>query len=177
MYLEILTYPDPRLREQASAVKVVDAEIRKLMDDMADTMYAAPGVGLAATQVGVARQVLVIDVEHPKEGQTGRAPSLIQLANPTIVGADGDVTWEEGCLSFPGITEEVDRAAKVMVEGINRDNVKVRIEASGLLAVAFQHEIDHLNGVVFIDHISRLKRKFIERQMLKARKELAEQQL
>jgi peptide deformylase len=177
MYLEILTYPDPRLREQASAVKIVDAEIRKLMDDMADTMYAAPGVGLAATQVGVARQVLVIDVEHPKEGQVGRAPSLIQLANPTIVGADGDVTWEEGCLSFPGITEEVDRAAKVMVEGINRDNVRVRIEASGLLAVAFQHEIDHLNGVVFIDHISRLKRKFIERQMLKARKEQAEQQL
>jgi peptide deformylase len=170
MYLEILTYPDPRLREQAKPVKVVDAEIRKLMDDMAETMYAAPGVGLAATQVGVARQVLVIDCENPKEGKS----ALIQLANPTIVGADGDVTWEEGCLSFPGITEEVDRAARVMIEGLNRDNVKVRIEASGLLAVAFQHEIDHLNGVVFIDHISRLKRRFIEKQMIKAKEQAAQ---
>jgi peptide deformylase len=171
MYLEILTYPDPRLREQAASVKVVDAQIRKLMDDMAETMYAAPGVGLAATQVGVAKQVLVIDVVNPKEGQS----ALIQLANPTIVGADGDVTWEEGCLSFPGITEEVDRAAQVVVEGLNRDNVKIRIQASGLLAVAFQHEIDHLNGVVFIDHISRLKRRFIEKQMIKASKEQAAQ--
>jgi peptide deformylase len=167
MFLPILKYPDPRLRDHAANVPAVDAAVRKLMDDMAETMYAAPGVGLAATQVGVAKQVLVIDIAPPKEGSS----SLIQIANPTIVHADGEVDWEEGCLSFPGITEEINRAARVVVQGLNRDNKRVQIEADGLLAVAFQHEIDHLNGVVFIDHISRLKRRLVHRQMVKAQKE------
>jgi len=129
---------------------------------MAETMYAAPGVGLAAPQVGVSERLIVLDVRN-KEGTTG----LITLINPEIIEAEGRVVEEEGCLSLPGITEDVPRAERVLVRGHDLDEREREIEAEGLLAVALQHEIDHLEGILFIDRISRLKRGIIQRKMRK----------
>jgi peptide deformylase len=141
---------------------VIDDEIRTLVEDMAETMYAAPGCGLAAPQVGVSKRIFVIDTATEKE------PSrLIVFINPEIVATDGECTWEEGCLSFPAVHEEIKRAEKVRVRALGLDGKTFEIEADGLLAVAIQHETDHLNGVLMVDHLSLLKRKMVQRKMQK----------
>lgn len=156
----ILHYPDPRLREKARPVTEITPQIRKLVEDMAETMYAAPGVGLAATQIGEPHRIFVIDTANEDE------PSQLRVfINPEIVGRDGDVTWEEGCLSFPGVVEEIDRAAAVRVKAQDKDGKWFELEADGLLAVAVQHELDHLDGVLMIDHMGALKKRIVDRKM------------
>jgi len=158
----ILHYPDPRLREKGRHVDAVTDEVKKLVDDMAETMYAAPGVGLAATQIGEAVQIFVVDTAE--EG----APSDFRVfINPEILEREGDVTWNEGCLSFPGVNEEIERAAKVRVRAQGRDGKTFELAAEGLLAVAIQHEYDHLQGVLMIDHMGPLKKRMTHRKMLK----------
>jgi peptide deformylase len=158
----ILHYPDPRLREKGVHVDAVTDEVKKLVDDMAETMYAAPGVGLAATQIGEALQLFVVDTAE--EG----APSDFRVfINPEILEREGDITWNEGCLSFPGVNEEIERAAKVRVRAQGRDGKTFELEAEGLLAVAIQHEYDHLQGVLMIDHMGPLKKRMTHRKMLK----------
>jgi peptide deformylase len=169
MVREILIWPDPRLREKASDVKAVDAGVRKLVDDMFETMYAANGVGLAAPQVGVLHRVIVIDTSPRQE-----KAKPVALINPVIVKLEGEVVYSEGCLSIPGESEEVDRAEKAWVQALDREGQPLTIEAAdGLLAIALQHEIDHLDGTLFVDHISALKRELIKRRMkrLKAERE------
>ncbi|HEX4514928.1 MAG TPA: peptide deformylase [Polyangiaceae bacterium] len=162
MIRTILHYPDPRLREKGEHIPIVTDEIKKLVDDMAETMYAAPGVGLAATQIGEAVQIFVVDTAE--EG----APSDFRVfINPEILEREGDVTWSEGCLSFPGVNEEIERAAKVRVRAQGRDGKTFELEAEGLLAVAIQHEYDHLQGVLMIDHMGPLKKRMTHRKMLK----------
>jgi len=148
--LNILHYPDARLHKVATPVEEVDDDIRRLIDDMAETMYEAPGIGLAATQVDVHKRVVVIDVSEDKSG-------LLALINPRIVSADGYTVFEEGCLSVPGIYEEVERAEHVVVEALDRDGKPFKLEAEGLLAICIQHEMDHLEGRVFVEKLSRLK--------------------
>jgi len=157
-----LHYPDPRLREKGRHVDAVTDEVKKLVDDMAETMYAAPGVGLAATQIGEPVQIFVVDTAE--EG----APSDFRVfINPEILEREGDITWNEGCLSFPGVNEEIERAAKVRVRAQGRDGKTFELEAEGLLAVAIQHEYDHLQGVLMIDHMGPLKKRMTHRKMLK----------
>ena len=158
----ILHYPDPRLREKAEPVAEVTPEIQKLVDDMAETMYAAPGVGLAATQIGVALAVFVIDTAAEGEPSQFRA-----FINPEIVERDGEITWNEGCLSFPTVVEEITRAAKVKVRALDAKGVPFELEAEGLLAVAIQHETDHLDGVLMIDKMGMLKKRIVQRKMQK----------
>jgi peptide deformylase len=160
--LPILKYPDPLLKNVSLPVQNVTKEVRKLIEDMVDTMYAAPGVGLAAPQVGILQRIIVldVDVEHPRE-------KLIKLVNPEIRRAEGEVVWEEGCLSVVDFTAEVKRAERVQVVGLNEDGEEVKIDAEDLLAVALQHEIDHLDGKLFIDRISRLKRDLYTRRIKK----------
>ena len=148
--MPILTYPDPRLREKARPVEVVDTAMRQLIDDMAQTMYAAKGIGLAATQVGVARRVVVMDLS-PEHDQ------LQVLVNPTITARDGAQVCEEGCLSVPDVFEDVERAERITVTYLDRDGQAQQLDADGLLAVCVQHEIDHLDGKLFVDYLSRLK--------------------
>lgn len=158
----ILHYPDPRLREKALPVPEVTVDIRRLIDDMAETMYAAPGVGLAATQIGVNQRIFVIDIADEEE------PSDLHVfVNPEILRRDGTQRYTEGCLSFPSVTEEVERAQEVTVRALDADGRAFELEASGLLAVAIQHENDHLDGVLMIDHLGMLKRKLVHREMLK----------
>ncbi len=160
MIRTILHYPDPRLREPGKKVAEVTDELRKLIDDMAETMYAAPGVGLAATQIGEPWQIFVIDIAAEDE------PSNLQVfVNPEILARDGEITWQEGCLSFPGVQEDIDRAAKVRVRAQDRDGKTFELEADGLLAVAIQHELDHLEGVLMIDHMGPLKKRLVHRKM------------
>lgn len=162
MIRTILHYPDPRLREKGKRVEAVTDEVKKLVDDMAETMYAAPGVGLAATQIGEAVQLFVVDTAE--EG----APSDFRVfINPEILEREGEITWSEGCLSFPGVNEEIDRAAKVRVRAQDRNGKTFELEAEGLLAVAIQHEYDHLQGVLMIDHMGPLKKRMTHRKMLK----------
>ena len=162
MIRTILHYPDPRLREKGKRVEAVTAEVKKLVDDMAETMYAAPGVGLAATQIGEAVQLFVVDTAE--EG----APSDFRVfINPEILERTGEITWSEGCLSFPGVNEEIDRAEKVRVRAQDREGKTFELEAEGLLAVAIQHEYDHLQGVLMIDHMGPLKKRMTHRKMLK----------
>ncbi|MCP4603417.1 MAG: peptide deformylase [Proteobacteria bacterium] len=163
--LDIVVYPDQRLRTKAEPVDRVDDEIRKLVDEMAETMYAAPGVGLAANQVGVLKRMAVLDVDY-SDGD----PNLIVIINPEIISRQGEVMWEEGCLSFPEVHEEISRAECISVQALNRDGEQFRIEADGLLAIALQHEIDHLDGVLLVDHLSFLKRQIIHRQLTKQKK-------
>lgn len=165
---EILTFPDERLRQKCAPVEKVDATIETLLDDMAETMYAAPGVGLAAPQIGVNLRVLVADVSHSSEDQ----PKLFEMINPVMVETSGRSTTEEGCLSFPKVYEKVTRPERIVVEARDRNWNPIRLEADGFLAVALQHELDHLDGVLFIDHMSRLKRGFIRRKMIKRKAEL-----
>lgn len=162
----ILHYPDPRLKQKGARVEITD-EVKKLVDDMAETMYAAPGVGLAATQIGVALQIFVIDIADKDE------PSDLRVfINPEIAVREGELTWTEGCLSFPGVQEDVDRAAKVRVRAQDRDGKWFELEAEGLLAVAIQHEYDHLQGVLMIDHLGPLKKRIVHRKMVKRSEEL-----
>jgi peptide deformylase len=160
--LDIAVYPEEALRKRAEPVEEVDDEIRKLIDDMAETMYAAPGVGLAANQVRVLKRVVVVDIEHP-EGN----PNLIALVNPEIVERSGEICWEEGCLSFPGINVDVERSAALVVRALDREGRPFELEAEDLLAVAIQHEIDHLDGVTLADKVSFLKRRWIMRELQK----------
>ena len=163
----ILCLPDPRLRAVSENVGVVDDQVRALMDDMLATMYAAPGIGLAAPQVGVLKRVIVLDIDR-EDVKTGP----LVMANPEIVEAsDEDATYEEGCLSVPEHYSEVVRPAKVRVRYLDRDGKRQEMACEGLLATCVQHEIDHLDGILFIDHISALKRNMILRKLLKARKE------
>jgi peptide deformylase len=159
----ILHYPDKRLRIPAQKVTSFDAELHALIDDMAETMYAAPGVGLAAPQIGVSKRVFVIDVATGED-----EPSDLRVfVNPEIVEKVGEVCWSEGCLSFPGVTEDIDRAERVKVRAQDRDGNVFELEADGLLAIAIQHENDHLEGKLMIDRVGLLKRRMIDRQMRK----------
>jgi peptide deformylase len=153
--LSILKFPDPRLRKKASPVLAVDESIRALAADMAETMYAAPGIGLAATQVDVHKQVIVIDTSEDRSG-------LVTLINPRIVERDGEQVYEEGCLSVPGIYEKVTRPNTSRSRPCRLDGSEREIEAHGLLAVCIQHEMDHLLGKVFVDHLSQLKQSRIK---------------
>ena len=165
--LPILTAPDPRLKKKSLPVAAVDADVRQLMDDMLETMYAAPGIGLAAPQVGALKRVVVLDIDR-EDTKTGP----LFMANPEIVEAsDEDVIYEEGCLSVPDHYSDVARPASVRVRYLDRDGKQQELACEGLLATCVQHEIDHLDGILFIDHISSLKRNMILRKLLKARKE------
>ena len=158
--LPILRYPDPRLHTRAVPVERVDDDIRKLVADMAETMYEAPGIGLAATQVNVHRRVVVIDVTEDKSG-------LMALINPEILERSGEQVCEEGCLSVPGIYEKVSRAERVKVRALNEKGEPFEFEADGLLAVCVQHEIDHLDGKVFVEYLSQLKLGRIKSKLAK----------
>ena len=163
----ILTVPDPVLKQVSKRVDAVTDETRALMDDMLETMYAAPGIGLAAPQIDVHQRVIVIDIDR-EDTKTGP----LFMANPEIIEAsDEDVTYEEGCLSVPDHYSDVARPAKVTVRYLDRDGKQQDMQCEGLLATCVQHEIDHLDGILFIDHISALKRNMILRKLLKARKE------
>jgi peptide deformylase len=194
----ILTLPDPLLRVKCTPVAGVDDRIRALMDDMLETMYDAPGIGLAASQIGVTERVIVVDVARRREAIAGRqqaqeddevgeeraageeqapqtsgvedtVPDPICLANPEIIWASEDFSvYEEGCLSIPEFQEEVERPAQIRVKYLDRDGKECEIHADGILATCLQHEIDHINGVLFIDHISRLKRERILKKFTKA---------
>jgi peptide deformylase len=158
----ILHYPDPRLRQKAEPVAAITPEIQKLVDDMAETMYAAPGVGLAATQIGEPHRVFLIDIASEDE------PSKLHVfINPEITKLEGECTGPEGCLSFPGISEDIKRATKVTVKALDRDGKPFELTAEGLLAVAVQHENDHLDGVLMIDRMGMLKKRIVQRKMQK----------
>jgi peptide deformylase len=157
---KIRIYPDPILQARAAEIENIDARVARLAGEMAETMYAAPGVGLAAPQVGVSERLICVDARHP-EGEH----ELITLVNPEIIEHEGRLVEEEGCLSIPGIRENVARAQRVLIRGYDLNERQREIEAEGLLAVAFQHEIDHLEGILFIDRISRLKRGIIQRRI------------
>ena len=160
--LEILKYPDPRLSKIAPPVENINDDIVQLINDMLETMYAAPGVGLAANQVGALHRIVVLDVDYENPQK-----KVYKLINPTIVRSEGEILWEEGCLSVVDFTAEVRRAARVEVAALDDHGKETKIEAEGLLAVALQHEIDHLDGKLFIDRISRLKRDLYTRKRKK----------
>ena len=164
--LTILEFPDPRLRKKAAPVEVVDDELRTLIDDMFETMYEAPGIGLAATQVDVHKRLLVCDVSSDKT-----APHA--LINPKIVEKDGVAVYEEGCLSVPGYYEEVERADHIRVQFLDRDGEEAEMEAEGLLAICIQHEMDHLEGKLFVDYLSETKRNRIRKKLEKDRRHRA----
>ena len=161
--LPILHYPDPRLHKVAQPVARVDERIRKLIRDMGETMYAAPGIGLAATQVDVHERVIVIDISDARD-------ELRAFVNPQIIEAAGEAETEEGCLSVPDLYEEVERPAQVRVRYLDYHGKAQEIDCEGMLAVCIQHEMDHLEGTLFIDHLSRLKREMMLRKLAKARK-------
>jgi len=164
--LPIIVAPDPRLKAKCRPVDKVDADIRRLMDDMLETMYAAHGIGLAAPQVGVAKRIIIVDVAHGEE-----KPQPLCMANPEIVWlADDDETHEEGCLSLPEQYSEVARPTAVRVRYLDHENEIRETEADGILAVCIQHEMDHLDGILFVDHISALKRNMILRKLTKMKK-------
>ncbi|HZT54758.1 MAG TPA: peptide deformylase [Burkholderiaceae bacterium] len=164
--LPILEYPDPRLRTKAQPVTVFDAALQTLIDGMFATMYEAPGIGLAASQVNVHRQLLVLDVSEEKN-----APMV--LINPKIVASEGSQTYQEGCLSVPGIFADVDRADRITVESLDRHGQAQNFEADGLLAVCIQHEMDHLIGKLFVDYLSPLKRDLVRKKLEKQRRNAA----
>jgi peptide deformylase len=162
----ILIAPDPRLKAVSEPVETVDAEIRKLVEDMADSMYAAEGIGLAAIQIGVPKRVIVMDLDQKDGKKNWRA-----FINPKITWASEDVaTFEEGCLSVPDIWDDVERPARIRCEYLDLDGKTIQIEADGMLATCLQHEMDHLQGVLFIDHFSRLKRSMALKKLEKAKK-------
>ena len=165
--LPIIVAPDPRLNQPCEKVASVDADLVRLMDDMLETMYAAPGIGLAAPQVGVLKRIVVIDVSKDADN-----PKPMQLVNPEIVWASDELAdYEEGCLSLPDHYSQVTRPARVRVSYMDRTGETQEIEADGLLAVCLQHEMDHLEGVLFVDHISKLKRNVILRKLQKSKKQ------
>jgi peptide deformylase len=160
--LDILHFPDPRLRNRALPVEHVDDAVRRLVDDMFETMYEAPGIGLAATQVDVARRVIVIDVSEQRD-------QPLVLINPEILERAGEEEMEEGCLSVPGYYELVRRSAEVRVRALDREGKAFELETGGLLAVCIQHEIDHLDGKLFVDYLSEMKRQRLRKKLEKAR--------
>ncbi len=162
--LEILEFPDPRLRRRAEPVARVDDELRRLIDAMFETMYQAPGIGLAATQVNVTRRFMVIDVSEDKTEQ-------MVFINPEILSSDGHQVMEEGCLSVPGIFAEVERAERIRVKALDRDGEPFEMDADGLLATCIQHEIDHLDGRLFVDYLTPLKRQKVKRLLEKQRRQ------
>ncbi|MFZ0889474.1 MAG: peptide deformylase [Candidatus Binataceae bacterium] len=164
--LKIRKFPDPVLKRAAAPVSNIDGQLAGLIESMVQTMYAAPGVGLAAPQVGESQRIIVLDTDHENPGQ-----KLLKLINPKIVEAEGEIVWEEGCLSVIDYTAEVKRAAKVLMRAWTPEQKEIELEADELLAVALQHEIDHLDGKLFIDRISRIKRELYKRRLAKLIKE------
>ena len=165
MILEILKYPDKRLRTVAKPVENVNSEIKKQVKDMFETMYDAPGIGLAATQVNFHQRLIVVDVSE-------ECNEPICLINPEIIEKNGEIEWEEGCLSVPNYYESVKRANEIKVSALNELGQSFEIEASEMLAVCIQHEIDHLNGILFVDHLSNLKQKRLKKKAEKQTKKL-----
>jgi peptide deformylase len=164
--LPIIVAPDPRLKQVAKPVAKVDDDVRRLMDDMLETMYDAPGIGLAAPQVGVQKRVIVLDIARDNE-----PPQPLRMANPQVIAASDElVVYEEGCLSLPQQYSEVERPARVTVAYLDETGKKRTMDAEAMLATCIQHEIDHLDGVLFVDHISRVKRSIILRKLTKAKK-------
>jgi peptide deformylase len=161
--LKILEFPDPRLRTQATPVETVDDELRQFIDDLLETMYAAPGIGLAATQVDVHKRLLVLDVSEAKD-------EPYCFINPELLERNGVTFGEEGCLSVPGVTESIERAERVRVRALDRNGEGFELDVDGLLAVCIQHEIDHLDGKLFVDYLSELKRQRIKKKAIKSRK-------
>lgn len=164
--LNILHFPDPKLRTKAQPVQVVDETISRLVSDMFETMYAAPGIGLAATQVDVHKRVIVIDVSEDKSNP-------LCLINPEILSREGEQQYDEGCLSVPGFYEPVDRAAKIRIRALNEKGEQFELDAEGLLAVCIQHEMDHLEGKLFVDYLSEMKRSRIRKKLTKQQKHQA----
>lgn len=164
--LGVLLHPDPRLRSAAAPVEAVDEFVRRLIDDLLETMYASRGIGLAAVQVGVAKRVVVADVSSERNDP-------IALVNPRVAERHGEAGFEEGCLSVPGVYETVPRSARVRVEGLDREGTAVAVEAEGVLAACLQHEIDHLDGRLFVDYLSRLKQHRIRKRAARRRREAA----
>jgi len=162
--LVILEYPDPRLRKKAEPLATVDDAVRQLADDLLETMYSANGVGLAATQVDVHKRMIVLDVSQSRD-------QPLVLINPEILKLEGKAINEEGCLSLPGIYDKLPRATNIRVRALGRDGQPFELDADGLLAVCIQHEIDHLEGKVFVDYLSELKRQLIRRRLEKERKQ------
>ncbi|MBI5484439.1 MAG: peptide deformylase [Deltaproteobacteria bacterium] len=166
MIRTILTYPNPELKKKSVPITVINDSVRELIRDMAETMYDAPGVGLAAPQIGVHQRVIVIDISGKDE-----PPDLIVAINPVIVHAEGEAYEEEGCLSVPKYAANVRRHARVIVKALDPDGAEKTWKADDLLAIAFQHEIDHLDGILFVDHLSVLKRELFQRKARKAAEE------
>jgi peptide deformylase len=166
--LEILEFPDPRLRTVAKPIAQVDDALRTLIDDMFETMYAAPGIGLAASQVDVHRRLMILDVSENSD-----MPMV--FINPEILSAEGEEVCEEGCLSVPGIYAEVKRAERIRVRALDRNGQSFELEADGLLAVCIQHEMDHLAGKLFVDYLSPLKRELVKKKLAKQRRMAAEE--
>ena len=166
--LAILEYPDPRLRTKAVPVAVVDDAVRQLIDDLLETMYAAKGIGLAASQVDVHRRILVLDISDSRD-------QPMAFINPEIVEAEGSAPGEEGCLSLPGIYDKLERAARIRVRALDRNGEPYELDAEGMLAVCIQHEVDHLEGKLFVDYLSELKRQLIRRRLQKERKQRVSQ--
>lgn len=166
MLREILKYPDPRLKQTAVQVENLNGDLVQLIDDIVQTMYAAPGVGLAAIQVGVPQRIVVVDANYEEPGK-----GLLKLINPVITAREGEIIWEEGCLSVVDYTAEVKRAAKIEMKAWTPEEKEITLQAEDLLAVALQHELDHLEGKLFIDRISRLKREMYARRVKKLLRE------
>ena len=161
--LNILHYPDPRLRTKAQPVKEVDEAIRRQIRDMFETMYAAPSIGLAATQVDFHQRLIVIDISEDKS-------QPLALINPELLNKEGEQTYDEGCLSVPGFYEPVDRAARIRVRSLDQDGKPFEMDAEGLLAVCIQHEMDHLEGKLFVDYLTEMKRTRIRKKLVKQQK-------
>ena len=170
MVREILIWPDPILKKKAAPVARVDDDIRALVKDMFETMYAADGVGLAAPQIGILKRVIVLDTA-PRQPEA----KPIAMINPEIIAMEGETTYTEGCLSIPGEAEDVDRAAVVMVRFLDPDGNEQTLRCDELLAIAVQHEVDHLDGTVFVDHVSTLKRELIRKRMKRVKADRAEE--
>ena len=165
---KIVIEPDPILREKSTPLEKVDDELRKLLDDMLETMYAAPGIGLAAVQVGILKRLIVIDISKDKEKK-----KPLFLINPEIISRSKKTsTYEEGCLSLPGHFAEIERPAECQIKFINYEGKEKELKADGLLATCIQHEIDHLNGILFVDYLSKLKKDMIIKKLIKHKKEL-----
>lgn len=166
MIRSILTYPNPELKKKSAPVTVINDAVRELVSDMTATMYDAPGIGLAAPQIGIHQRIIVIDISAKNE-----PPDLIVAINPTIIHAEGEAFEEEGCLSVPNYAANVRRHARVVVKALDLEGVERTWRAEDLLAIAFQHEIDHLDGILFVDHLSALKRELFQRKARKAAEE------
>lgn len=177
--LPILTYPDPRLKRMSEPVAAVTDETRRLIDDMFETMYDASGVGLAAPQVDVTQRVIVMDCgardaeEEDDEDAPLQPVEPLALINPEIIAKEGKVMWPEGCLSVPDFTEDVERAERITVRALDRNGETIELDADGLLSVCIQHELDHLDGILFVDRISRLKQQMFKKRLKKQKQQEA----